>query len=363
MPANLLFDQVRRTSRNRIILAALVAAGALAVLASNAQYLRDAWRGPAAVTPLMLAEARSPQSLPRPWIKVRVAGLKETGIEEITVRTKRGVERGRSVSARYYAAEVGDRFMLVKVRGEVPLARDLVGEIKDMEPGVANSLFSGKQGPELRALFLPIELDTADYSQDANLLWWLTGLAMAGAALYAWIAWGRHSDPGSHPAVKRAAQWGKIGDVARDVEEEQPQAVKLGDWQLSHHYLMRKGMLTFDLHNLDELLWAYAEVTKKKVYYVIPAGQTNAVVLKWREHSVKIDAKEDVVLSALQQIAQTRPWIALGWNDAIEKMYNRQRGILAGQVAKARQQFMASRAPAAADPAEQPTQPMELSRT
>lgn len=361
MSANGLFDHVRRTSRNRIILACLVVGATIAVLAANAPYLRDAWRGPASVTPLMLAAARSPESLPRPWVKVRVASLEDTGIEEITVRKKRGVERGRSRSARYFAAEVGDKLLLVKVRGDEAPARDLVGEVLPMEPGVADALFAGKQGPQLRQLFLPVELDTHDYSENANLIQWVAGLVVAGAVLYAWLAWSRYSRPSSHPALQRAARWGRVEDVARSVAADQAGAAKLGDWKLGERFALRAGTLGFDLHNLDELLWAYAEVIKKKMYYVIPAGQSHAVVLKWRDQVVRVETKEEAVHATLRRIAQNQPWILFGWSQDAEQMYNRQRAALASHVDKARRQHAQDSARDASPQAEGPaTQPMPL---
>ncbi len=362
MSVNWLFEHVRRTSRNRIILAACVATAAFALLAYNAKYLRDAYQGPAVVEASALAAAPSPQSLPRAWVKVHVESLKDTGIEEISVRKKRGVERSRSVSAHYYAAPIGDRLLIVKVRGSEPPGNDLVGEVVGLESGISGNLFDGANGARLKEMVLPLELDTHDYGDDARILWWLAGLGLLGAAVYAGIAQSRRTDPARHPAMKRAAQWAGLDEVAQWVKQEQAQAQAVGDWKLSEHYLLRNATLAFDLHSMDEVLWAYALVTKKKIYYVIPAGQTNSLVLKWGDASVKVEAKEAVVLAALQHIAEHQPWVAVGWSKETEQLFNKRGNGFAGQIAKAKLQWMQSRTPAAPHASDHlPTEPTPLS--
>ncbi len=362
MSANWLFEQVRRTSRNRIIFAGLIAVAAIGLVGYNATYLRDAYSGPVVVEASTLAAAKSPQSLPRPWVHVKVENLKDTGIEEISVKKKHGVERSRSVTAHYYVAPIDNRLLLVKVRGSEPPTNDLVGEVLELESGVAGTLFSGDNAARLREMVLPLELDTHDYSSEADMLWWLVGLSLSGAAWYAVIAWMRNKNPVTHPALTRAAKWAGVDEVAQWVKQEQAQAQKVGDWTLSDNYLLRNGTLNFDLHSMDELLWAYALVTKKKVYYVIPAGQTHSLVLKWGDSSVKVEAKEPVVTAALQHIAQNQPWVALGWTKDIEKLFGQRGGGFASQIAKARRQWMQSRAPAATqEPEHAPTEPMALS--
>lgn len=361
--ANWLFNHVRRTSRNRIIFAAFIAIAAITLVAYNATYLRNAYRGPAAVEPSALVAAKSLQALPRPWVRVHVEDLKDTGIEEISVRKKHGVERSRTVSAHYYVAPIEDHLLLVKVRGDGAPSKDLVGEVMDVESGVTNTLFSGPNAAQLKAMVLPLELDTHDYSTEASMVWWIFGLSLIGAAGYALIAWMRSKNPENHPALKRATKWAGIDEVAQWVQQEQAQAQTMGDWKLSDHYLLRNGTLNFDLRSMEELLWAYALVTKKKVYYVIPAGQSHSLVLKWSDSTVKVQAKEPVVAAALQHIAEKQPWVTLGWTKDTEKLFNKRGGGFASQIAKAKQQWAQSRAPASAsEPEHLPTEPMVLSR-
>ena len=89
MAANWLLAQVRRTARNRIILAGLLVAAALAVLIGNGAYLREYFQGPAYLSAAELERAGSLDGLKRRWIRVEAVAVEDTGVTQVTVRTKR----------------------------------------------------------------------------------------------------------------------------------------------------------------------------------------------------------------------------------------------------------------------------------
>ncbi|AMO22321.1 hypothetical protein GCM10027034_26510 [Ramlibacter solisilvae] len=347
MAANWLLEQVRRTSRNRIILAALVALGAAGVLAANATYLKEYFRGPALMTAAELERAPSLEALPRRWVRLDARAIQDTGMTEVTVRTKRGVERGRSVSASYHAALLDQRLILVRQSEEGSPGTRLTGELRPLEPRAVQALFNGKDGADLQALFLPMELELHDYRGSGHwlLLGALAAFVVAGYLALTGRAW--MAEPHTHPALRKASAWGDLRALDAAVRGERDDAQQLGGWQIGANYLVRSSLLGLQLHNLNELLWAYVEVTKKKLYYVIPAGQTQALMLKWRGEHVKIDGKEDEVLVALQRIAEQHPWIVVGWTEDVKALYERQRASFATQVGKARQQWQQARAEAA----------------
>jgi len=349
-PASWLLTQARRTSRNRCIVAALVVIATLAWLASQGDYLREFFRGPTAVTAQRLATLSVNDAKAPHWIRLRADDILDTGIEEITVRKKRGVEKGRSVTGHYYAAQLDDRFLLVKAHGEGRPGADLVGEVTHLPSGVAERLFSHPQAQKMRPRFLPMLVDLHDFRTEG---WWmlgLTGALVLAAGVWGLVALGRMRDPERHPAVARAAQWGPQHVVSRILNQEvrSPDALRIGGWTLTTNHLLRDQWLNLDLHNLNELLWVHPQVTKKKIYYVIPAGQTHALVLKWRDASVTLQAKEDLVANALARIAANQPWVLLGWNEGYEKLYNRQRVQMVRDVQKNRQRWQLGQGAAAA---------------
>lgn len=346
MSANWLLAQVRRTARNRIILAALLVLGALAVLIGNRAYLKEYFQGPAYLSAGELERAGSLDALDRRWIRVEAVAVEDTGVTEITVRTKRGVERGRSVTASYHAALLGSRILVVKHAAEGSPGTLLTGELRPLEGKLAEALFKDGAGAAMRPMFMPMQLEATDYRASGH--WILLGV-IATLAVAAWLVLtsrGWLAAPHTHPALRRASAWGDLRALDAAVAEDRLGALNLAGWELGRRFLVRSSLLGLELHRLDELLWAYGEVTKKKLYYVIPAGQTQALVLRWRDRTVRIDCKEAVMLGALEQVVAGQPWIMVGWSKDAETFYDRQRGRFAAEVAKARQQWQQSQAPA-----------------
>lgn len=362
MARNWLLAEASRTSRNRIILAALGVAAVVGLLGYNARYLGEYFRGPADIAPADIERSASLEAMPRRWVRVQAAAIEDTGISEVTVRSKRGVERSRSVSATYHAAVLGNRAILVKARGDTAPGTLLVGELRPLEPGAANTLFQGADGARLRELFVPMTLDVHDYRADGH---WILLIAAGGllwALGYAWIAMGRVSDPRRHPALAKAARWGGLDEMGQALAEDRGQAIQVGSWHLGPRYMQMSSMLNLEVHKLDELLWAYYEVTKKKLYYVIPAGQSNALVMKWRSDTVKIELKEEAVVEALRQLATNQPWVVYGWSEETEALYKRQRAAFASQVVRGKQRHEQAQQAAAAPavPEFAPTEPQGL---
>jgi hypothetical protein len=350
MARNWLLAEASRTSRNRIILAGLAVAAVIGLLGYNARYLSEYFRGPATITSAELERAPSADAISRSWVRVQVAAIEDTGVTEVTVRSKRGVERSRSVSASYHAAILGNRALLVKARGDIRPGTLLEGELRPLDAGAAEALFKGAEGEKMRALFVPMTLDVHDYRANGH---WVLLVALAGvlwALAYGWIALGRVSDPRKHPTLVKAARWGGLDVVGQALAEDEGEAIPLGAWRLGARYLQMSGTLNLELHKLDELLWAYYEVTKKKLYYVIPAGQSNALVMKWRSDTVKIELKEEAVVEALRMLATHQPWVVFGWSKEAETLYNRQRAVFASQVVRGKQRYEQEKQ-AAAEPA------------
>lgn len=355
MAANWLLAQVRRTARNRIILAGLLVLGTLVVLMANGAYLKEYVQGPAYLSAAELERAGSLDGLKRRWIRVEAVAVEDTGVTQVTVRTKRGVERSRSVTATYHAAMLGSRILVVKHGAEGSPGTLLTGELRPLEGKLGETLFRDAAGASVQALFLPMQLEVTDYRASGH--WILMGV-IAALAVAAWLvmtsrAW--LAAPHTHPALKRAAAWGDLRALDAAVAADREEALDIGGWKLGRRFLVRSSLLGLELLNLDELLWAYGEVTKKKLYYVIPAGQTQALVLRWRDRTVRIECKEPEMLEALEAVGERQPWIMMGWNKDAQTYYDRQRARFAAQVAKARQQWQQAQQPAPAPaPAAQP---------
>lgn len=270
-------------------------------------------------------------------MKLDADALHQTGFQEITVRKKRGVERGRSVSASYYVAAFGNRLLLVKAHGDVP-TKALQGTLKPFETKVDMAFFNAPDVAKIRPAFYPMLLDTADFKSSGEIGFSVAVIAAIIALGIGVMAWLRFSDPRSHPSARQAANWakGNLNTVASQVESQlkAPDAVKIGSYVLTPDYLVMRKAFSFKLWRTDDVIWAYKQITQKKIYYFIPAGKTFGASINLAKESVVINGKEEAVDTLLAQLMTHKPWIIAGHSDEIAEGYKKKRAELVAWVAK-----------------------------
>ena len=316
----------RRQAGTQTIMAAIVLALLASWGASNLTYLREVFRGPHALSAADLAADRGTQG----WVKVQADKLHATGLQQITVRKKRGVERGRSVSAEYFVAEIGDK--LVLVRGMPGQSPALEGEFVQVDARALGELFKGAELEKMKTVLHPRMIDTHDFAETGSTGLWVGGLAALFAAGWGLLGFVRWRDPKKHPGVKVLAAGGDamLADASRKIERDLATAgrhIAFGSGvTLTSEFAVRCSWFGFEVLPMEHLLWAYKQVTKQKLYYVIPAGKTFAAELHFRDGKLTLAGKEPKVDEALVFAARMAPWAVLGWSDEVKAMVgNKQR--------------------------------------
>jgi hypothetical protein len=325
-------------SSNQLLLFINIAllAIALAVALIGAKAFYQLVTGPQALEASAFTDLNAqPESFKRQHVTLKGTRIIDTGASEITVRKKRGVERGLSESAHYYALDMGNN-QFVLVRGVVGAHTDpiVTGWIK--APGSSvdrNTLAQLDSGPAQGSMFKNIILDETD----GGTFDWLVAIVVLLATLLAiWNivkAIGRNKDQTKFPAIKTQ----KLGatDVPQfvasvDVDLASTQAVK-GVRVGEKFALLQKSTLV-ELVNFDRLAWVYNQVTKKKIYGIIPAGSSHALVLYTNDekrYEWAVGGKEETAHQALAKIADHVPWAVYGYTDDIQTMWKKDiRGFL-----------------------------------
>jgi hypothetical protein len=352
--SNWIVDAARRQAGKQLAVATIVLAVLLALLIGNWAYVREYFRGAHAVgTPELIAGGPAT----RGWIRVQAEKLHTTGLQVITVRKKRGVERSRSVSSEYFVAEVGERLLLVKgVPGQGQL---LQGTLVPMDGDAMTRLFDKpEQRAALASRFLPQMIDTHDYAGSANLWLPVGGLIALAALIWGGLGFARWRNPLSHPAVKPFAADRSLKPaseaIARDITNAK--AVKLGQTTLTRRFVITQSLTKLEIKPTTQLLWAYKQVTQKKMYVVIPAGKSFAAMLKFDNRTVTLASKEAQIDQALEFLVEHAPWAVYGHSPEIAAAYKdkRQREQLKAHVRagieKAREAAAAAAAAAPAAP-------------
>lgn len=255
-----------------------------------------------------------------PYYFARVTSPKaiDTGIQQITVRKRRGVETSRSVSNAYYALVVGDRLLVVKSSAGALTTAE--GELKVMPLDLDRQLFNTPAMQALRDRFYTFYLDDASFRFPGYCAIVATLLFGFFLVIFTVPAWRQLQNPLSHPVVSRVASWGDPNKIALDVEREiRTPRHKSGGWLMTEKYLIQSTFFTFDLLQISDLLWAYKRVTKHSINFV-PTGKTHDAVLACYGGTAVVKGSEQTVDAMLAFAVEHAPWAFCGFSKELEQL-------------------------------------------
>lgn len=170
-------------------------------------YFRNFLEGPYELCPADLDAISDVKTAPRYFVRVTGSKAIFTGVEEIEVRKRGGVETSRSVSARYYALVVGDRLLVCKGGNEPETSFE--GTLSPLPEDVARRLFSDPANSAARDRFYPFYVDDASFRTPGCFAIALVLGAMIGAGLLVRKIRAR-------VARRKAAAWNRAPRDTRD---------------------------------------------------------------------------------------------------------------------------------------------------
>jgi hypothetical protein len=311
---------VRTRSARRVWAWGLAAAVLGLIAVGQSRYIANFFGGPYSVGAAELDKVADVATAPRYFVSVSGSKVLDTGIQQIEVRKRDGVETGRSVAAGYYALVVGDRLLICKSHSGS--RGTFEGQLAAMPLELEQHLFSTSDMKSIRHRFYPFYLDDESFRVPGY--WGLGGLAVFGLLLLASgrPAWRYMRDPASHPLIARVQKWGDpIGvAVAAERQVRSPRVKAGGGWALTDQFLVRSTFFTFDLLRLSDLLWAYKKVTKHSVNF-IPTGKTYEAILACYGGAATLPGNEKTVDRALTFAAERAPWAILGFSKELESAF------------------------------------------
>lgn len=343
--------QVRQSKLLEVLLCALVVAAVVGFGVYKFKYLQNVQLGPYDIPVAELVAAKSTEDLPRYWVRVTPSAILDTGVDHITVRRRRGVETGRSVSGHFWLAQVGNRILFLEAHGTRPeQGQVLTGYLVDPRADTMDHLTKGLSAQGKAALH-PLMLDLGTFDSEAT-----GGLAIGvvlvlGAFVWAAFALRRALRPDGHPRL-RALEAASIPldeagqSIAHDIRAGE--SVPVGAYRLTRDYLVKTG-LGFDLRPLKDLLWTYPIVVSHKMFYVIPTGKSHQLALYFPDKQLTLKIPNPAVERVLGLLGARAPWALFGHSAEIEAAWKKQRAKLVAFVAERRAQVLAqSAAPAQA---------------
>ena len=315
-----ILKMIRAVSLRRVVAWGLSVVCGVLLATSDRRYLANFLHGPFELGPAALDSIHDVTATPRYFARVSGSKILDTGIRQYKVHTKNGVETGRSESGAYYALVVGDKFLIVKADQHVSSVAE--GELVPWPSDLQDQVFASEEMRALRGRFYPFYVSNETFRLAGYIV---IGLALVFAFFFvrhAVPAWQHLRDPSAHPLVTRMASWGDPLGVAVAAEREfgSPR-YKGGDgWRVGDTYLLQSKVFRFDVLRLQDLLWAYKNVTKHSFNF-IPTGKTYQAILACYGGSAMIDGGEKQVDAILAFAHQRVPWAVPGYTPDIATLF------------------------------------------
>ena len=225
-----LVQRCRRACFRKLLPWAVVAGAGVILILANARYFANFCIGPFVMGPAELGGVLDPTQSFRYFARVSGKRVIDTGIQEITT-----VDHGLpSITAEYYALDLGERLLIVKSASGHPLLVE--GALDRFPSDLEARLFDTPEIRSVQSRFYPLYLDAGHPFRDPGYIALVFFLGFAGLA--AWKAlpfWRRWRDPASHPVMLRVAGWGDPILMSIEIENEwrSGEAVRRGNWVLT----------------------------------------------------------------------------------------------------------------------------------
>ncbi len=167
-------------------------------------------------------------------------------------------------------------------------------------------------------------------------LWWTLAAVLAYGLLFWRFALRalRHlQDIATDPVVRRVESYPNALEIAAQSERESlaPPKFKKPGILVTENFVIKNGYFSFHLFLWNDLLWAYAKVTRRSVN-LIPIGSTSEALLYFRDGSTSIPARKKVVDAVLLYAAERAPWAIFGFSDELLRMWNKDAAQFRGIV-------------------------------
>jgi hypothetical protein len=339
-----LASMVRSRATRRVVTCVLVVALGVLLGLANRRYLRNFAGGPYPMSAVDLDAISDVTAAPRYFARVTGSRTIDTGVELYEVETRSGREVRRNLKARYFALDTGSRLLVVKTAGQ-PVTT-VEGGLVPLPADLDQHLFGSPEMRALRGRFLPYHLDTGSFRSPGYWSLGIGSVVLLVAGLVAAKARPQLRDPGSHPALERAASWGEPTAVSAEVEREHGRPWhRSGAVSLTENYLVSASFYGFDLLRLDDLLWAYKRVTKKSVNF-IPTGKDFHAILVCVGGTMELQGKDAEVDDILRRVAGRVPWAVFGHSKEIEDLMKKDPSGLAAGVAERKRRHAEAAPPA-----------------
>jgi hypothetical protein len=332
MSDNWVLQQIRKASLRRLMWWGGVLACLLLFVLAQHRYIANFLQGPFTLGKGDLDAISDASTAPHYFARVTGSKAIDTGIRQVTVRKRAGVETSRSVSGEFFVLVIEDRLLVVKGSGAPHTTSE--GGLVPMRGELESRLFGTTDMQAIKKRFYPFYVDEESF----RLPGYIAGAVIAVIGFLAvWLGIAplkQYFAPSTHPVAQRLASWGDPARIAAGIEQESraPRQTRR-PWRVTDNYLIQSAFFAFDLHRLADLQWAYKRVTSSNT------AKGYAAVLMLSDGKVEIGGPEKDVDAVLNSAAERVPWAVFGYSKEIEERFNKNRPGFAATIEQRRRDW------------------------
>lgn len=319
---NWIANKIRVRATRRIVACAMVFALVGVMAYVQQRYIRNFLFGPYAMEAAELSAIGDVSAAAKIFTRVTGSRVIDTGVQEYSIKERNGVETSRSVTAGFYALDMGDKFLICKSSSDQ--GTTATGQLAPLPGAFVAQFFDTPEMKSLRDRFYPYYLDTGSFRLPGYIA--LGGFAIL-AFIVLWIgraAYRHRKDPSTHPVGQRVRSWGDPLEVAVAVQREAgtPRHKGRNGWRITEQYLIRSTFFSFELLRISDVLWAYKKITRHSVNF-IPTGKTYEATVYCRDGKALIPGRQKKTDALLEFLAQQVPWAIFGYSKELEEIYKK----------------------------------------
>lgn len=316
MDNNWVLQKIRTACLHRLVAWGIALGCVVLFLAAEHRYIVNFFGGPFELGKTELDAISDVSAAPRYYARVTGSKAINTGIQQITVRKRAGVETSRSVSGQFYVLLVGDRLLVVKSSAGAQTTSE--GELRAMHSELEGKFFGTPDMQAIKKRFYAFYVDDSSFRLPGYI--GAAVIVLFGFLLYRFgVPSLRHFlAPSSHPVARKLASWGDPGTIAAEAElESRTPRHKSGGWLVTGKYFIQSTFFTFDVLRMSDLLWAYKRVTSSNL-----VKKYNAVLV-CSDAKIDIRGSEKNVDAILTSASERAPWAVFGFSTEIEEQFNK----------------------------------------
>jgi hypothetical protein len=353
-------NQMRRNTRNLLILSAIPLAVIVLLGVQNYRFLANLLKGSRPLNSSELLNIQDVGDLRQYNVSVSGDELIPTTFQKVlrTKSTTTNQVTRTDVEQRFSFLRIGDRFLLVSSKDQLSSA-SLTGGLVAIPLEVREHVLGPiekKQALSDQA-FLPFMLNTTEFSNDSwgGIVFLLLLGTLCAVGIVLSMQWS--ANPAQHPIAKQLRKYGEFNIIRGRIDSEVRQEgnLKASAPVVTSSWFLAPSAFTLRVRPLGELAWAYQLTTQHRVNFVPTHKSYQAKIYDRQGRLIAVQAKEEAVQAMLAKIGLKAPWVVLGFNAGLDNLFKKQRDQFLAAVDQRKAALKA--APAAASPKPQPKKP------